>query len=94
MESYDIRSILETLIIAGSVLGSLGIASWAWVRSRVRIGAKDVGRITDAMDSLRDSVDGMRAELGEVSDRLDFTERMLARVAEGGRIDRGELPRE
>jgi hypothetical protein len=94
MESYDIRSILETLIIAGSVLGSMGIVAWAWVRNRTRIGSKDVAKLADSVDAMRDSVEGMRAELGDVCDRLDFTERMLAQVAEGGRMDRAELPKE
>lgn len=92
MESYDIRSILETLIIAGSVLGSMGIVAWAWVRGRTRIGTKDVARLSDAMEAMRDSVEGMRSELGDVSDRLDFAERMLAQVADGGRTERPELP--
>jgi len=93
MESYDIRSILETLIIAGSVLGSLGIASWAWVKGRSRIGSKDVTRLTESVDAVRDSVESMRLELGEVSDRLEFTERMLSQVADGGRGGRSELPK-
>jgi hypothetical protein len=94
MESYDIRAILETLIIAGSVLGSMGIVAWAWIRGRTRIGSKDVARLTESVDALRDSVEGMRAELGDVCDRLDFTERILAQVADGGRSERAELPKE
>lgn len=93
MESYDIRSILETLIAAGSVLGSLGIVAWAWVRGRTRIGNKDVARLAGSVEALRDSVEGMRVELGEVSDRLEFTERMLAQVADGGRGGPTQLPK-
>ncbi len=93
MESYDIRSILETLITAGSVLGGLGIAAWAWVRGRSRIGNKDIARLADSVEALRDSVEGMRVELGEVSDRIEFTERMLAQVAEGGRAGGPALPK-
>lgn len=39
-----------------------------------------------AIDELRGEVDALRQELAEVHERLDFTERLLARHADGGRL--------
>lgn len=39
-----------------------------------------------AIDELRGEVDALRQELAEVHERLDFTERLLARQADGGRL--------
>jgi hypothetical protein len=90
MEGWQVAQLLEMLIVSGAVVGSLGIVAWAWVKRRPHGSGGDIIRLTDSVETLRESVEGMRAELGDVSDRLDFTERMLARVAEipqGGKKD-------
>ena len=43
--------------------------------------------IFEAIDGLEAEVSKMRRELGEVQERLDFTERMLAQVSEARRLD-------
>jgi hypothetical protein len=89
LESYQIQSLLEMLIISGSVLGGLAIVALTWVKTRGHIGGrKDVTGLTESVDGLRDSVEGMRAELGDMSDRLEFAERMLARISDIGGAER------
>jgi hypothetical protein len=75
-------------------LGGLGIISWAWVKRRPQIGPSEVARIAESIERLRESVDGMRDDLGEVFDRLDFNERVLSQIADGARIVPKELPRD
>ena len=92
MESWQIMSLIEMVIIAGSVLGGLGMVTYAWVKRRPSLGKGDVTRLTESVETLRESVDGMRADLVDVSDRLDFAERVLSRVADGAAADGRQLP--
>ncbi len=92
MEGWQVAQLLEMLIVSGAVVGSLGIVAWAWVKRRSHTSGGDINRIADSVETLRESVEGMRAELGDVSDRLDFTERMLARVVDSPRGENRELP--
>jgi hypothetical protein len=82
MEPHQIRDVLEMLIITAGVVGGLFIVSRTWVKTRLSRGGGDVTQLTESVDRLRESVEGMREELGDVADRLDFTERVLAKVAE------------
>jgi hypothetical protein len=81
MEPYQIQSVLESLIITAGVIGGLLIVSRTWVKTRLSKGGADVIQLAESVDRLRDSVEGMREELGDVADRLEFTERVLAKVA-------------
>ncbi|UCG85685.1 MAG: hypothetical protein JSW71_17415 [Gemmatimonadota bacterium] len=93
MESWQIMSLLEMVIIAGSVLGGLGIITYAWVKRRPSLGKGELAGLTQSINTLRDSVDGMREELGDVSDRLDFTERVLTRLADTAKAGDQRLPK-
>ena len=93
MESYQIAQVLMALITAGGVLGSLAIASWAWVKRRPQISTKDFERLAESIDRMRESVDGMRDESSEIFDRLDFNERVLSQIADSMRAGQGELPK-
>jgi len=92
MESYQIAQVLMALITAGGVLGGLGIVSWALVKRRPQIGSSEVAKLTESIERMRESVDGMRDEMGEVFDRLDFSERILSQVADEVRGGPKELP--
>jgi len=83
MEGWQIANLLETLIIAVSVLSGLGIATLGLVKWRAAVGKGGSTGLAESVNSLRESVEGMRDELGDLSDRLEFTERVLTRVAEG-----------
>ena len=84
MESWQIMNLLEMVIIAGSVLGGLGMLTWAWSKRRPTLGKGELASLTESVETLRESVDGMRADLVDVSDRIEFAERVLSRVADGG----------
>lgn len=53
--------------------------------SRIRAGAMGSGAEAE-LGQLRGEIDQMRQELAEVQERLDFTERLLAKSAERDRI--------
>lgn len=82
MEPYQIRAVLEALIITVGSISGLWIVSRTFLKLRLSKGGGDLTRLTESVDQLRESVEGMREELGDVADRLDFTERVLAKVAE------------
>lgn len=91
MEPYQIQDIVRMLIVATGLLLGLGIISWTWVKTRTaKHGGAEVARLTEAVGQLQDRLDGMQEELGYVHERLDFTERVLTRVAD----DQGAGPRE
>lgn len=91
MEPYQVQEILEMLIPATAFVVALGIGSWAWVRTRTaKHGSAALAKLSDAVGQLQDRVDTMQEELGYVHERLDFTERVLTRVAD----DQGDGPRE
>ncbi|MFC1640271.1 hypothetical protein ACFL3B_05875 [Gemmatimonadota bacterium] len=94
MESHQIAEVLMALITAGGVLGGLGIAAVAWVKRRPQLSATEVAKIAESIEALRESVDGMRDEFGEIFDRLDFNERVLSQVADGLRAGHKELPKD
>ena len=93
MESYQIAEVLMALITAGGVLGGLGIAAWAWVKRRPQVSTSELARLVESVERLRESVDGMRDESGEIFDRLDFNERVLTQIADSLRAGQGELPK-
>jgi hypothetical protein len=70
------------LIITVGSLGALWMISRVFVARRMHGGSRDLKQLTDSVDKLRETVEGMRDELGEVTERLDFNERVLARMAE------------
>lgn len=91
MESYQIQSLLEMLIISVSTVSALWIVARAWIGRRGRVGAPDLARLTESVDRLRETVEGMRVEVGDVGERLEFTERVLAQLADRA-SDRPPLP--
>ena len=58
---------------------------------RVGAGASEamVGRLHDTQQAILDELESVRQELGEVQERLDFTERLLARQREAERLPAG-----
>jgi hypothetical protein len=91
VEGYQVQSILEMLIATAGTLTGLWIVARAWTQRRGVGGTKEIGRLTESVDKMRQSMDQMRDELMDVSERLEFTERMLARLGEGG-SPRQQLP--
>ena len=92
MEPYQIENVLEMLITAAAGLTALWMITRLWIHRRGQVGAGDLKKVTEAIDSLRDSVDSMRLEVGDVSERLEFTERVLAQLANEDRAPRPRIP--
>jgi hypothetical protein len=63
---------------------ALGLLFWSWAQ-RLRQVPPQAER-TDRLDALELEVSQIRRELVEAQERLDFTERMLARGAETRRL--------
>lgn len=72
----------------------LGAAFWLWAqRLRQRKEEYQVqggAEILDRLDALESAVGGMRQELGEVQERLDFAERVLAKQPEQRQLGRDD----
>jgi len=92
MEPYQIENVLELLITAAASLTALWMILRVWTSRRSHIGSGDLQKIAEAMQGLRDSVDSMRLEVGDMSERLEFTERMLAQIANDERAPRPRIP--
>jgi len=85
------------LIILSASIGSgalVAIAMWFYFRMK-RLEAtggadlKDLDRLAEQVAALRDQLLATREEMGELHERVDFAERMLAR----GQPERLELPK-
>lgn len=90
MEPYQIRDLAEMMIISGTFLASLFMVTRVFISRRTRIGREELKKLIDSVDGLRESVEGMRLDMGDVSERLDFTERVLARMADEKKLERGQ----
>ena len=82
--------VLTISIIMAAVAGSSAV--WALVHFKLKSKELETqGRSTELgliVDALRDDLDDTRAQLAEMQERLDFTERLLA----GGRTSGPETP--
>ena len=84
MESYQVYNLIERIIILLSGVGAIGVVGWtavAW--RRVGAGKRDANpELLTAIEELRSSVDGMREGVADIADRLEFTERAMAQLAD------------
>jgi hypothetical protein len=82
----DPRAFLVFVVVFGGVMVVLRPLAGALadrIRHRPELPA-------DGSQELVDEVRAMRQELAELAERVDFTERLLARRSEPARIDQGE----
>jgi TM2 domain-containing protein len=75
------------LLVAGEFRDAddLLVREWEVSKNVGRSGARSV-----EVRQLADEVETLRAQVGELAERLDFTERMLAQQKERARLPRGE----
>jgi len=84
------QELLNTIapLIALLSLGTFGLIGMRmWLNSKAKrssLGADAVERLGDALDGLHDQVRMMREDLGELHERVDFAERLLARSSAAG----------
>jgi septal ring factor EnvC (AmiA/AmiB activator) len=80
------------LILLAAVIGSgsmVAVGMWLYSRVRRLEGEKrEIVSLSGKVDEVREQLDQVQTHLGELHERVDFTERMLAR----DRDVRRELP--
>jgi len=82
----DPVEIAIAVVIVVAAIGGIGML-WMLVRGLVRKWTQPaVGQ--EAMESLKHTVQQLSAEVGELHERMDFAERMLAAQREPARVDR------
>ena len=74
--------------VVAATIGSIAIL-WLLVRGLLRKWSTPPPADTAAIQELRHAVHQLGAEVGELQERLDFAERVLATRNEPERIDRG-----
>lgn len=83
-----IAPLIATFALLGGTLAGLRMY-WNYKTRRLEIeAAKGSGPLEDAVEDLRAEVHQLRGELGELHERVDFAERLLARGGEPDAIDR------
>jgi hypothetical protein len=85
----DIEGILAIIFLFGGAasvgiaFSPIGRAVAARIRGQAAGDAEDVrGALAEHRESLQGELDGVRRELGELGERMDFAERLLAQTRE------------
>lgn len=81
-----------TGILAGTILLSQLVRTLGryWERKAGAGGRpEELIAVRSELEALRSSVDGLRQRLGEVEERVDFAERLLARERQSDRLPQG-----
>ena len=78
----------DVIEMIAPLIAILGVGSMILIGMKMRLSAKvqlqqgskgeDVERLTDAVDALHDEVRALREEHVELSERMDFAERLLS----------------
>lgn len=69
--------ILITAVIGSSAMVAIGMSMFQRIR-RLEAGLGEMDRLAQDVDALRDQVAAARDEVGELGERMDFTERLLS----------------
>lgn len=80
---FSFAGIIVLLAAVGGTALLMGLAVSAMRRlnqleGRGIAGSSDLGRVLDQLDAIQDQVAALRAETAELTERVDFSERMLA----------------
>ena len=81
MDPDAVAALLAVVSIGGMALVALKmVLNYRAARLSGGTDRRDVERLTDTIEQLREQIDTQRTELSELHDRVDFAERMLAKV--------------
>jgi hypothetical protein len=86
-----VTGFFTTVIVAFLAFGPIGRAIAASI-TRKSVAANPAAEVLDAVEDLSARVDALQREVGELADRQDFTERLLARAREQGALGSGGNP--
>jgi len=81
-------------LLGVGTFGLLGMRMWLNAKARrPPLSADEVERLGEALEGLHDEIRLMREDLGELHERVDFAERLLARSGSAGAANkRDESP--
>ena len=94
----DVEGVLAIVFIFGGgalfllSISPVGRALAARISSRASADDPSVRQLIEHQHALNDEVDALRDELGQMQERLDFTERMLARQNERAALPKVDPP--
>ena len=91
--TFQSADLLVTGIIVAAFCGSIatmwawtqGGVVWPWSKARPRIGSEDIAQLTEAVEELHARLEGVQQDLVSMHDRVERTERLLARPAQSER---------
>jgi hypothetical protein len=84
--------IVPVFLFGGGALVGISFSPIGRAIARRIGGAKDEAaesQVLAEVDAVREELTGVKAELGEVQERLDFAERLLAQAREKGQLGAG-----
>ncbi len=67
-------------IASGSFRDAEGRRIWRWAEPGSLDAGRDSGLTREQLDTVLSEIDGLRADVGELAERVDFMERMLAQA--------------
>jgi hypothetical protein len=91
IELATLETVLLTMMGAGTFLMTVILVTRAWGKRGTALSSRDAAQLLEGVDTLTHAIEDLRTEVSEISDRLEFTERLLTRVAESTRAG-GQLP--
>jgi len=91
IELATLETVLLSMVGAGTFLITVILVTRAWTKRATALSSREASQLLEGVDGLTNAIDDLRADVSEISDRLEFTERLLTRVAEGTKSG-GQLP--
>ena len=94
IEISALQEVITSFIVAGTFLVTAVLVLRAWTKRGTVIRERDAALIIEGMDTLTHGIEDLRHEVSEINDRIEFTERLLTRVAESTQAGERRLPDE
>jgi hypothetical protein len=94
----DVEGVLAIVFIFGGgalfllSVSPVGRAFAGRIANRAAADDPSVRQLIESQHALTDDLEALREEMGQMQERLDFTERLLARQGERGQLPKPESP--